>query len=393
MEPIFVCLNYRSPIGSIGGMLSTYDPAALAVNLLDNLSKVDDLFDVADADHYLLGSAVDSNFGANLINRIVHHSVLRDDIQRTRIKQGAISGLKLIGTAIELLQNDTNVALCQAVENMSSIPDYVPNARIRKGAVLTDAVTVNGVLRDAYYLSEQQAVTALVADSLVTDNGLTKADLDDYVWLSYQRYLNALKENHYRNEIAPIHLSSNPGQSRRIEVDEEAARFRTQEPIVASKPVFGGELTTASIARSGDGSSILVVADQKGLRRTGLLPQARILKYMEHFCESSDYIRVSVQAIRSILSVAKLEVEDVNIWEINEDTAFTPLAISRNLGIDIGTVNTRGGSLAIANPLSVSGLRLVTSACNQLASGQGDYAIVQISDPSGSIATVLLERA
>ena len=130
--------------------MSSFDPVFLSPMLLENFSKIDEIFDMEDVDHYILGNAIDSNFGPNLINRIVKKSVLPKGIRRTQISQGSITGLKLLDTAIQALHNDAHVILCQSVENMSSIPDYIPNRRLRNGKELKDSVVVSGILRDAY---------------------------------------------------------------------------------------------------------------------------------------------------------------------------------------------------------------------------------------------------
>lgn len=393
MENIFITLNYRSPIGALGGFLSRVDPVDLAVMLLDNLSKVDDLFDIEDIDHYLLGNAVDSNFGANLLNRIVHRSILPNDVHRTRIKQAALTGLKLVGTAIELLDSDTHVVMCQAVENMSSIPDYIPNRRLRHGQSIEHVAMVNGMLRDAYYVGEPYSVAAMISDQLVAASGLTRKDMDAFTWQSIHRYRSAASRHHYRREIAPINLPANPGQARWLETDQSAGRYLDLEKVGQANAVFEHLLTDASIAGAGDGSALMVIADRRGLQKTGLLPQARVLAYDEAYCSPSDYISCAVSSIERALTRATVTVDEIGIWEIHEDTAYTPLALAERLGITTDKINQCGGSLAMANPISVTGLRLVMSACNQLSRSDSQYALAHISDVAGSSATIVLERA
>ena len=395
MEATFICLNYRSPIGSLGGALSSFDPVFLSSMLLENFSKIDEIFDMEDVDHYILGNAIDSNFGPNLINRIVKKSVLPKGIRRTQISQGSITGLKLLDTAIQALHNDAHVVLCQSVENMSSIPDYIPNRRLRNGKELKDSVVVSGILRDAYYIEDHKKIASSISEQVAEKYSIDRKAMDQWAIRSNQKYDTALAEGYYKGEISPIGFPGNEGQVRVLREDQEHRKRLSEEDILSLTNTFekGGNLTDATIAGSGDGSAIMIIADEKGMRKTGLIPVARILSYNENFY-SDDYIECGKQSIEKALAKANLNLEDIDLFEIHEDTAITPIGIQKALNIESQKINQKGGSLAIANPISVTGIRLLTTICNQFRNNHKlKYGLVHISDPSGMSCTVVLENA
>jgi acetyl-CoA C-acetyltransferase len=395
MEATFICLNYRSPIGSLGGVLSSFDPVFLSSMLLKNFSKIDEIFDMEDVDHYILGNAIDSNFGPNLINRIVKKSVLPKGIKRTQISQGSITGLKLLDTAIQALHGEAHVVLCQSVENMSSIPDYIPNRRLRNGQELKDSIVISGILRDAYYLEDHKKIASGISEQIALKYGIDRKEMDQWAIRSNEKYDQALTEGYYKGEISPIGFPGNEGQVRVLREDQEHRKRLSPTDILNLSTTFEkeGKLTDATIAGSGDGSAIMIIADEKGMRKTGLIPVARIMSYNENFY-SEDYIECGKQSIEKALAKANLSLEDIDLFEIHEDTAITPIGIQKALQIDEAKINQKGGSLAIANPISVTGVRLLTTICNQFRNNYKlRYGLVHISDPSGMSCTVVLENA
>lgn len=395
MEATFICLNYRSPIGSLGGVLSSFDPVFLSSMLLENFSKIDEIFDKEDVDHYILGNAIDSNFGPNLINRIVKKSVLPKGIKRTQISQGSITGLKLLDTAIQALHGEAHVVLCQSVENMSSIPDYIPNRRLRNGQALKDSIVISGILRDAYYLEDHKKIASGISEQIALKYSIDRKEMDQWAIRSNEKYDQALTEGYYKGEISPIGFPGNEGQVRVLREDQEHRKRLSPSDILNLNTTFEkeGKLTDATIAGSGDGSAIMIIADEKGMRKTGLIPVARIMSYNENFY-SEDYIECGKQSIEKALAKANLSLEDIDLFEIHEDTAITPIGIKKALQIDEAKINRKGGSLAIANPISVTGVRLLTTICNQFRNNYKlRYGLVHISDPSGMSCTVVLENA
>ena len=395
MEATFICLNYRSPIGSLGGVLSSFDPVFLSSMLLENFSKIDEIFDMEDVDHYILGNAIDSNFGPNLINRIVKKSVLPKGIKRTQISQGSITGLKLLDTAIQALHGEAHVVLCQSVENMSSIPDYIPNRRLRNGQALKDSIVISGILRDAYYLEDHKKIASGISEQIALKYSIDRKEMDQWAIRSNEKYDQALTEGYYKGEISPIGFPGNEGQVRVLREDQEHRKRLSPSDILNLNTTFEkeGKLTDATIAGSGDDSAIMIIADEKGMRKTGLIPVARIMSYNENFY-SEDYIECGKQSIEKALAKANLSLEDIDLFEIHEDTAITPIGIKKALQIDEAKINRKGGSLAIANPISVTGVRLLTTICNQFRNNYKlRYGLVHISDPSGMSCTVVLENA
>jgi acetyl-CoA acetyltransferase len=101
-----------------------------------------------------------------------------------------------------------------------------------------------------------------------------------------------------------------------------------------------------------------------------------------------------VPATRKVLALAKLDIGQIDVVELNEAFAAQALAVTRQLGLadDAAHVNPNGGAIAIGHPLGASGARLATTALNQLEKTKGRYALCTMCIGVGQGIAMIIER-
>jgi acetyl-CoA C-acetyltransferase len=62
-----------------------------------------------------------------------------------------------------------------------------------------------------------------------------------------------------------------------------------------------------------------------------------------------------IESIKNALAKAKLAVEDIDVWEINEAFSVVSLITNDELKIDPAKVDIYGGAVAIGHPIGASG--------------------------------------
>ena len=99
-------------------------------------------------------------------------------------------------------------------------------------------------------------------------------------------------------------------------------------------------------------------------------------------------------ATRRILEKTGLALNQMDVVELNEAFAAQVLAVTRALGLpdDAEHVNPNGGAIAIGHPLGASGVRLVTTAINQIHRTRGHYALCTMCIGVGQGIALILER-
>ena len=88
--------------------------------------------------------------------------------------------------------------------------------------------------------------------------------------------------------------------------------------------------------------------------------------------------------------MAKLSVQDVARWEINEAFSAVVLANIKLLGLNPELVNINGGAVSLGHPIGMSGTRIVNSLVLHLEPGQ--FGVASICNGGGGASTVVVKR-
>ena len=393
MSNMYVCENLRTPFASIGGFLSRINPRLVGSLLIHRLLEKNSSLSEDMIDELIIGNILGSNLGADFATQVIRTSRLKDDIERGMINCGHITGLKLVDYAVKSLTEGPSVIAAMGIENISSAPNYIANDRV-KAALDGEVPTLNGVLRDAYYVDEIKNFAGQLAENVLKKNKLNREDIDNYVLESIAKTKIAVESGRFKNEICKVKIDIKDGADFIFTEDTEFKRYDQTPDITILDPSFkkDGVLTLASSARSADGGSVALIANEEAVKEYGLRPTAKISGYSEVYGKAEDYIKSGAKATKNALKQGGIKLSNVDFFELHEDFASTPLIYGKQLKISRDKLNRNGGSLGVGNPISSTGLRLVNSVCNQFDNNGGTKAIATLCGPSGGSAALLLEK-
>jgi acetyl-CoA C-acetyltransferase len=168
-------------------------------------------------------------------------------------------------------------------------------------------------------------------------------------------------------EIVPVAVSAGPkGVSELYTVDEPVAkmdpvRIRQLQPRFRSS---GGTVTAGNASPITDGAAAIVLASSAAVKRYELPIIARIIGFADAAADPVDFPTAPALAIPKALAAAKIGIDAVDYWEINEAFSMVELVNTKLLGLDPRRVNVFGGAVAIGHPLGASGTRLVVTLLN-----------------------------
>ena len=157
----------------------------------------------------------------------------------------------------------------------------------------------------------------------------------------------------------------------------------------------GGTITAGNASGINDGACALLLASGDATAREGLEPLARVVAWAVAGVAPRIMGIGPVPASRRVLSIAGLEVSQMDVIELNEAFAAQGLASLRQLGVDDDAehVNPNGGAIALGHPLGMSGARLVTTAAYELRRRNGRYALCTMCIGVGQGIAMIIERA
>ncbi|WP_298722090.1 acetyl-CoA C-acyltransferase [uncultured Oceanisphaera sp.] len=283
----------------------------------------------------------------------------------TTVNKMCGSGMKALMLAHDQLRaGSAELMVAGGMESMSLAPYLLPKARagLRMGHTqLLDHMFFDG-LEDAYEGRLMGSFAQQTADKC----GVSREAMDDFALESLSRARRAMAEGAFTDEITAV-LVEHKHDRVAVATDEQPGKARP-EKIRRLKPAFAkdGTVTAANSSSISDGAAALVVTTAEQARAQGIVPLARILGHATHAQLPAEFTLAPIGAIQKLLDKVGWQVDEVDLFEINEAFAVVTLLAINELGLDAGKVNVNGGACALGHPIGASGARIVVTLLHAL---------------------------
>ena len=73
-----------------------------------------------------------------------------------------------------------------------------------------------------------------------------------------------------------------------------------------------------------------------------------------------------IEAIRQATKKANWDLDEIDLFEINEAFAAQAIAVISELAIDVNKVNVNGGAIALGHPIGASGARILVTLIHEM---------------------------
>jgi acetyl-CoA C-acetyltransferase len=230
------------------------------------------------------------------------------------------------------------------------------------------------------------------AELCAREYSFTREQQDAFALESYERARRATESGLSAREIVPVEV---PGRKGTTVVDRDEEPFKVDLARMSGlRPAFEkeGTVTAANASKINDGAAALVLATAAEAERRGLRPIGRLVAQATFSQQPEWFTTAPIAAVRKALERAGLGVEAIDLFEINEAFAVVALACARELGIDHGKLNVRGGAVALGHPIGCSGARILVTLLDALAERGGRYGCAGICIGGGEATAMVVER-
>ncbi len=397
----FLVDGIRTPIGSLGGGLSTVRADDLAAHVIRELMKRHPTMDWSALDDAYLGcgnQAGEDN--RNVARMATLLAGLPPSVPAETVNRLCASGLSAVIHAARAIQsNEGDLLLAGGVEHMTRAPFALskPSKAFGGDSQMFDSTFgwrfVNPEMTRLYG-TEAMGETA---ENLADQYQISREDQDALAMRSQQRTAAAVARGFFTGEIAPVSIPQRKGEPIWFALDEFAKPGTTLEGLAGLRPAFRpkGSVTAGNSSGLNDGAAALLIASDSGLRQHQLKPLARIVSSGVAGVEPRIMGIGPVPATQLALKRAGLTLADIDHIELNEAFAAQALAVTRALGLDDldPRINPNGGAIALGHPLGMSGARLALTAARALQETGGRYALVTMCIGVGQGYALVLERA
>jgi len=380
----------RTPIGKLGGGLSSLDATELGAKAIECALERAEL-EPERVQHVVMGQVLQAGQGQIPSRQAQIKAGVPKEVPSETINKVCASGMRAAGILDAAIRaGDLDVAVAGGMESMSQAPYLLPNARFgfRMGDVKAlDAMTHDGLTNP--FTGKQMAPEA---SEVASELEMTRPDMDRWALRSHERWAKATDEGHLTEEIIPITVKGKKGETTVAE-DESPRRDASLESLAKLKPIGSPEGTHTAGNSPGvnDGAGALVLASSEWAKQNNKTVLATILAQGQVADDFAYLARTPARAAQAALEKLGLSPEDIDLWEINEAFASVALNSIRMLGIDEDKVNVNGGAVAIGHPIGASGARIMGTLVHELRRRGGGVGCAAICSGGGQGDAVILE--
>jgi acetyl-CoA acyltransferase len=399
MRHVFICDAIRTPIGRYGGALAgvrTDDLGAIPIKALMQRNPKVDWAAVDDVYYGCANQAGEDN--RNVARMAALLAGLPDSVPGATINRLCGSGMDAVGLAARAIRShEAELVLAGGVESMTRAPFVMGKAEsaFSRTAKIEDTTIgwrfVNPLMKQKYGIDSMPET----AENVAAEFGIARADQDAFALRSQQRYARAHTAKFFETELTPVEVPQKKGEPIKVVADEHP-RETSLEALAKLKGVVrpDGTVTAGNASGVNDGSCALVLASEEAAGKYDLKLRARVVAMATAGVPPRIMGIGPAPATRKVLALARLELSQMDVIELNEAFAAQALAVTRQLGLpdDAEHVNPNGGAIAIGHPLGASGARLVTTAVNQLEKISGRYALCTMCIGVGQGIAMVIER-
>lgn len=391
MSDILIIDFARTPIGSFNGLLSNVPVTRLGATIIESLLKKTSI-KPTDVDEVILGNVLPAGVGQAPARQAAMYGGLPDSVECTTINKMCGSGLKAIMLSNQIISSgDSKIMIAGGMENMSLSPHILPNSRI--GNRLGHGKIIDTMIIDGLWDVYGQTHMGNCAELCAKEYNFSREEQDEFAIQSYKKSQMAQSKGYFKSEITPVVINDRKGNRIVIDKDEEPERVKFDK-ISSLRPAFdkNGTVTAANASTINDGAAGVLLADSSILNDINCQPKAKIIAQASSAHKPEWFTTAPIKAIKNVLDKAKLGIDDIDLFEINEAFSVVAMAASKELNIDKNKLNIYGGAVSLGHPIGASGARIICTLLNAMERQNAKYGLAAICIGGGEASAMIVER-
>ena len=391
MNRVAIVSAKRTAIGSFGGSLKDISAAKIGGELvrraLEDINLNPNL-----VDEIIFGNVLQTGLGQNVARQIAVNAGIPKEKSAFVVNKVCGSGLKSVVLGVQsILLGDNDVVVCGGVENMSAAPHYTKNARFgqKLGSFELEDTIINDGLTDAF----ENYHMGITAENIAEQYNITREEQDKFALLSQKKATAAIENNQFANEIVPIVIKTRREEII-FDIDEYVRPNATLESLAKLRPAFkkDGTVTAGNASGINDGAACVILMSEARAKELEL----EILAYIDGYASTGLDNKVMglgpVPATQKVLEKLSLNIEDIDLFEMNEAFAAQSIAVTRLLSLDSNKVNTRGGAISLGHPIGASGCRVLVTLVHALINDNKEKGVCSLCIGGGQGIAMVISR-
>ena len=345
----------RTPIGTFKGSLKNMKSHHLGSIVIKEVLKRSK-FDKNEIDEVIMGQVLTASEGQNPARQAAVNAGIPISKPAHIINQVCGSGLRSVISGFQSIKlGDAKNIISGGQENMSLAPHSIFYRDEKK---ILEEKLVDTMINDGLIDSFNNYHMGVTAENIAEKFKISRQEQDEFALNSQKKTQTAISKNKFKDEIININHNNNV-----LNQDEHPRADLDLSDLEKLKTVFkkNGTVTPGNSSGINDGAAALLLTTLEEANKKLMKPLAKIVSWASVGVDPSLMGLGPIEAVRKAIKKAKWNLEEIELFEINEAFAAQSIAVIRELGIDPNKVNVNGGAIALGHPIGASGARILVT--------------------------------
>ena len=364
LDDVVITSALRTPIGTYKGSLKDVSADKLGALVIKEVIHKSNL-KPDQIDEVIMGHVLTSGLGQNPARQASIHAGIPVSKPAHIINQVCGSGLRSIVSGFQSIKLEENkIIVSGGQENMSRAPHSL---FYRENKKLDESKLVDTMINDGLTDSFNHYHMGVTAENVAEKFEISRDEQDSFALNSQKKAQDAIGQKKFKDEIIKLQINNN-NENVIFDNDEHPRNNLIIDDLKKLKTVFkeNGTVTPGNSSGINDGAAATVLMTRKQAELKSIEPLVKVVSWASCGVEPSLMGLGPIPAVKEALNKADWNINDVDLFEINEAFAAQSIAVLKELKIPAEKVNVNGGAIALGHPIGASGTRILVTLIHEM---------------------------
>ena len=386
MNEVVIVEAIRTPIGAYKGSLKELSADKLGSIVIREILRKSKL-GKNDIDEVIMGQVLTAGGGQNPARQAAINAGIDISKPAHIVNQVCGSGLRAVISGYQSIKlGEVKNVISGGQENMSLAPHSI---FYRDSKKILEEHLIDTMINDGLIDAFNNYHMGVTAENVAKKFNISRVEQDDFALNSQKKTETAINTNRFKDELIKINQSGI-----NLEKDEHPRKDITKSDLGRLKAVFlkDGTVTPGNSSGINDGAAALLLTTFEEAKKRSIQPLVKIISWASVGVDPTLMGLGPIEAVREAVKKAKWNLNDIDLFEINEAFAAQSIAVIRELNIDENKVNVNGGAIALGHPIGASGARILVTLIHEMIKQKKNKGCATLCIGGGMGIAICVER-
>ncbi len=386
MNEVVITEAIRTPIGAYRGSLKNLSADQLGSIVIKEILKKTK-FGKDDIDEVIMGQVLTAGGGQNPARQAAIKAGINISKPAHIVNQVCGSGLRAVISGFQSIKlGEVKSVIAGGQENMSLAPHTIFYQEDKK---ISEEYLIDTMINDGLMDAFNNYHMGVTAENVAKKFNISRVEQDDFALNSQKKTEAAMDTNKFDEELIKI----NEGDIL-LEKDEHPRKGLKKTDLEKLKTVFlkNGTVTPGNSSGINDGAAALLLTTTDEAKRRLIKPLVKIISWASVGVDPKIMGLGPIDAINKAVKRANWNLNEIDLFEINEAFAAQSIAVIRELNIDKNKVNVNGGAIALGHPIGASGARILVTLIHEMIKQKKNKGCASLCIGGGMGIALCIER-